>query len=47
MVLPIGREDTFTGVVDLLTEKAYVWDDSGQPENYTVTDIPADMAGRR
>ncbi|EGM79010.1 translation elongation factor EF-G [Rheinheimera sp. A13L] len=43
MVLPIGREDTFVGVVDLLTEKAYVWDDSGQPENYTVTDIPADM----
>jgi len=44
MTLPIGREDTFKGVVDLLTEKAYVWDDSGQPENYTVTDIPADMA---
>jgi elongation factor G len=44
MTLPIGREDTFVGVVDLLSEKAYVWDDSGQPENYTVTDIPADMA---
>ncbi len=43
MTLPIGREDTFKGVVDLLSEKAYVWDDSGQPENYTVTDIPADM----
>ncbi len=43
MTLPIGREDTFKGVVDLLTEKAYVWDESGQPENYTVTDIPADM----
>ncbi|KOO57732.1 elongation factor G [Rheinheimera tangshanensis] len=44
MVLPIGREDTFVGVVDLLSKKAYVWDDSGQPENYTVTDVPADMA---
>ncbi|RVU35473.1 elongation factor G [Rheinheimera riviphila] len=44
MTLPIGREDTFVGVVDLLTEKAYVWDDSGKPENYEVMDIPADMA---
>lgn len=44
MTLPIGREDTFVGVVDLLSEKAYVWDDSGQPENYKVVDIPADMA---
>nr|WP_127024894.1 elongation factor G [Rheinheimera mangrovi] len=44
MTLPIGREDTFVGVVDLLSEKAFVWDDSGQPENYKVVDIPADMA---
>ena len=44
MTLPIGREDTFVGVVDLLTEKAYVWDDSGKPENFEVIDIPADMA---
>ena len=44
MTLPIGREDTFVGVVDLLTQKAYVWDDSGKPENYEVLDIPADMA---
>jgi elongation factor G len=43
MVLPIGIEDDFTGVVDLMSMKAYVWDDSGQPENYEVTDIPADM----
>ena len=43
MTLPIGREDEFTGVVDVLTRKAYVWDDSGLPENYTVTDVPADM----
>ncbi|KTD17774.1 elongation factor G [Legionella jordanis] len=43
MTLPIGIEDNFVGVVDLLTRKAYVWDESGQPENYSVTDVPADM----
>lgn len=43
MTLPIGREDDFVGVVDILTKKAYVWDDSGLPENFEVVDIPADM----
>lgn len=43
MVLPIGREDDFVGVVDLLSRKAYVWDDSGLPENYEIQDVPADM----
>jgi len=43
MVLPIGIEEDFRGVVDLLTRKAYIWDDSGQPENFEVTDVPADM----
>ncbi len=43
MTLPIGREDEFTGVVDVLTQKAYIWDDSGLPENYEITDIPADL----
>ncbi|NAW67289.1 elongation factor G [Photobacterium halotolerans] len=43
MTLPIGREDDFVGVVDVLTRQAYVWDDSGQPENYEVKEIPADM----
>ncbi|WP_432452687.1 elongation factor G [Agarivorans sp. QJM3NY_29] len=43
MVLPIGIEDDFTGVVDLLSRKAYIWDDTGLPENYEITDIPEDM----
>ena len=43
MVLPIGIEDDFKGVVDLLTMKAWVWDETGLPENYEITDIPADM----
>jgi elongation factor G len=43
MVLPIGIEDDFVGVVDLLSRKAYIWDDSGLPENFEVKDVPEDM----
>lgn len=43
MTLPIGREDDFVGVVDVLNQKAFVWDDSGLPENYEEKDIPEDM----
>tara|TARA_R110001583_G_scaffold9356_5_gene44488 strand:+ start:2340 stop:4439 length:2100 start_codon:yes stop_codon:yes gene_type:complete len=43
MVLPIGIEENFVGMVDLLTRKAYVWDDSGLPENFEILDVPADM----
>ena len=43
MVLPIGEEDNFSGVVDLLTRKAWVWDNSGDPINYEIQDVPADM----
>ncbi|WP_028868773.1 elongation factor G [Psychromonas arctica] len=46
MVLPIGIEDEFCGVVDLLTRKAYVWDETGLPENYELTDVPADMVDK-
>ncbi|MEH6569076.1 MAG: elongation factor G [Halioglobus sp.] len=43
MTLPIGREEDFVGVVDILSKKAYVWDDTGLPENFEVVDVPADM----
>ncbi|GAB3012289.1 elongation factor G [Bowmanella dokdonensis] len=46
MTLPIGIEDQFVGVVDVLTKKAYVWDDSGLPENYEVKDVPAEMVDK-
>ena len=43
MVLPIGVEDNFNGVVDLLTRKAWVWDGSDDPLKYEIQDVPADM----
>ncbi|MER2497538.1 elongation factor G [Vibrio neptunius] len=43
MTLPIGREDDFVGVVDVLNRQAYVWDETGLPENYEIKDIPTDM----
>ena len=46
MVLPIGIEGDFIGLCDLLTRKAWVWDDSGKPENYEIQDIPADMVDK-
>jgi elongation factor G len=46
MVLPIGIEDDFKGVVDLLTRKAWVWDESGDPTNYKIEDVPADMTDK-
>ena len=46
MTLPIGTEDDFTGVIDLLTRKAWVWDDSGDPMKYEIQEIPADMVDK-
>jgi elongation factor G len=43
MVLPIGIEGDFKGIVDLLERKSYIWDDSGKPENYKVGEVPEDM----
>jgi elongation factor G len=43
MVLPIGTENDFVGMVDLLTRKAWIWDDSGDPMNYQIKEVPAEM----
>ena len=46
MTLPIGIEDDFVGVVDVLNRQAYVWDDSGDPLAFEVKDVPEDMADK-
>jgi|TARA_B100001094_G_scaffold314360_1_gene353120 elongation factor G len=43
MVLPIGIEDNFKGVVDLLTRKAWIWGDSDDPTNFEIVEPPEDM----
>ncbi|MCH8060751.1 MAG: elongation factor G, partial [Proteobacteria bacterium] len=43
MTLPIGIEDDFIGVVDLLTKKAWVWRSPDDPADYEIEDVPEDM----
>jgi elongation factor G len=44
--IPIGLEDQFKGVVDLITMKALIWKDETKGAEYEVTEIPADLTGR-
>ncbi|MBR8464557.1 elongation factor G [Campylobacter sp. faydin G-24] len=41
--IPIGAEDNFKGVIDLVKMKAYVWEDDKKPTDYIVKEIPADL----
>ncbi len=43
IVLPIGAEDTFTGVIDLVKMKAIIWDEASQGIKFDYIDIPAEM----
>ncbi|KAB2911922.1 MAG: elongation factor G [Dechloromonas sp.] len=43
IVIPIGAEDTFTGVVDLIKMKAIIWDEASQGMKFDYRDIPADL----
>jgi len=43
LVVPIGQEETFKGIVDLLKMKAIIWHDETQGAEFEVTDIPADL----
>jgi elongation factor G len=41
--LPIGLEDQFKGVVDLITMKGLIWKDETKGAEYEIVDIPADL----
>ncbi|MBN9329951.1 MAG: translation elongation factor G [Comamonas sp. SCN 67-35] len=43
VVIPIGSEDSFQGVVDLIKMKAIIWDEASQGMKFEYKDIPADL----
>ena len=43
VVIPIGVEDNFKGVVDLIKMKAIIWDEASQGMKFTHEDIPAEL----
>ncbi|KAG0184855.1 Nonribosomal peptide synthetase 7 [Apophysomyces sp. BC1034] len=43
VVVPIGSEESFKGVVDLLKMKAVIWDDASQGTKFDYVDIPAEL----
>lgn len=42
--VPIGAEDNFSGVIDLVKMKAIIWDDASQGTKFSYEDIPANLA---
>ena len=44
VVIPIGAEDSFKGVVDLVKMKAIIWDEASQGMKFDYQDIPAELA---
>jgi elongation factor G len=43
MVIPIGAEENFTGVVDLIKMKAIIWDEASQGMKFEYLEIPAEL----
>ena len=43
MVIPIGAEENFTGVVDLIKMKAIIWDEASQGMKFEYREIPAEL----
>jgi elongation factor G len=43
IVVPIGAEENFSGVVDLIKMKAIIWDEASQGMKFSYEEIPADL----
>ena len=45
IVIPIGKEDTFAGVIDLIKMKAIIWDEASQGMKFEYQDVPVELQG--
>ena len=45
IVVPIGAEDSFVGVVDLIKMKAIIWDEATQGMKFSYQEVPSDLVG--
>lgn len=43
IALPVGAEESFKGIVDLIEMKSYIWNDDTMGAQYDIVDIPEDM----
>lgn len=43
IVIPVGAEDSFTGVVDLIKMKSIIWDEASMGATFTYGEIPAEL----
>jgi elongation factor G len=41
--IPLGEEDNFRGIIDLIRQKAVIWDDSTLGSSFSLSDIPSDI----
>jgi len=41
--MPLGEEEHFKGIIDLIKQKAVIWDDSTLGSSFSVSDIPSDV----
>jgi elongation factor G len=44
--IPIGQEEHFKGIVDLIKMKGIIWDEESQGQKFELVDIPADLKGK-
>ena len=46
LTLPVGQEDSYKGIIDLVGMKQVIWDEDSLGANFTIDEVPPDLAGK-